>query len=216
MLMLISPSVSVTGSISTKNRLTAGSRQSKTGRSLPSRPRSHGTGRSSCTGAAESVAIAYTTSSVGLSLDERDEDEEPADDHDVPGDRRERRDRELVVGVQDPDDDSRDRHERDDRHHDPRQLDGEVRVAAGIAEGADQERRDQDEERRQRRDADEDEPEDRRGDAPRARLLFLRKELAEDGDEGAGEGRVADEGPARLGICDATVKALIFPETPKK
>ena len=64
MLMLISPSVSVTGSISTKNRLTVGSRQSKTGRSLPSRPRSHGTGRRSCTAAATSVAIAYTISWV--------------------------------------------------------------------------------------------------------------------------------------------------------
>ena len=58
MLMLISPSVSVTGSMSTKNRFTAGSRQSMTARSRPSRPRSQGTGSRSWTAAPTSVAIA--------------------------------------------------------------------------------------------------------------------------------------------------------------
>src|SRR3712207_8419725 len=37
----------------------------------------------------------------------RDADHEPEDDHEVPEDRRERRDGELLVAVQDPDDDPR-------------------------------------------------------------------------------------------------------------
>ena len=45
-LKLIRPSPSVTGSISTNTCLTAGSRQSIAGRRAPSRPRSHGSGRS--------------------------------------------------------------------------------------------------------------------------------------------------------------------------
>ena len=44
-LTLISPSPSVTGTISTNTRFTAGSRQSSARRSRPSRPRSHGIGR---------------------------------------------------------------------------------------------------------------------------------------------------------------------------
>ena len=46
-LTLISPSVSVTGNISTKKRRTAGSRQSSTSCRRPSRPRSHGSGSKS-------------------------------------------------------------------------------------------------------------------------------------------------------------------------
>ena len=52
---LIRPSVSVTGSMSTRNRRTAGSRQSKASRRRPSSPRSHGTGRSSCTTVAMTI-----------------------------------------------------------------------------------------------------------------------------------------------------------------
>jgi hypothetical protein len=46
-LMLISPRPTVTGSSNTKNRRTAGSRQSMTSLSRPSSPRSQGTGRNS-------------------------------------------------------------------------------------------------------------------------------------------------------------------------
>ena len=52
---LISPSVSVTGSMRTKNRRTAGSRQSSAIRSRPSSPRSHGTGIRSCTSVASTI-----------------------------------------------------------------------------------------------------------------------------------------------------------------
>jgi hypothetical protein len=130
-----------------------------------------------------------------LAVHERDEDDQPADDDEVPGDRGERRDRELVVGVQDPDDDPRDRQEPDDREHDPGQRHGEVGVAARVAEGEDQERRDEDQHGRQERDADQDEPEDRRGDAPGPRLLLLGEQLAEDGHERARERGVAHERP---------------------
>ena len=58
MLRLMSPSVSVTGSIRTKKRLTAGSRQSITRCSRPSRRRSQGTGKRSWTSEATSTATA--------------------------------------------------------------------------------------------------------------------------------------------------------------
>ena len=74
MLTLISPSVSVTGSISTKKRLTAGSRQSSTARSRPSRPRSQGTGRSSWTTVRDERGDRVDDQLGRLSVDERDEE----------------------------------------------------------------------------------------------------------------------------------------------
>ena len=57
---LISPSVSVTGSIRTRKRRTAGSRQSKATRNRPSRPRSHGSGSRNWTSVATTIEPAYT------------------------------------------------------------------------------------------------------------------------------------------------------------
>ena len=72
-------------------------------------------------------------------------------------------------------------------------ADREIRVAAGVAERRDDERREHDEERRQRAEAEQHQPEERRGDAPGALALSLLEQLAEDGDERGGERRVGDE-----------------------
>ena len=59
-LTLISPRPSVTGSISLNTRATAGSRQSSTSWSWPSRPRSQGIGRNTWISVATRIAAAYT------------------------------------------------------------------------------------------------------------------------------------------------------------
>ena len=101
-----------------------------------------------------------------LVVDLRHAEEEPHDDHRVPGDGRERRNCELVVRVEDPDDDPGQAEEDDDREEDSRETDREVVVAAGVSERAQQERRKQDEERRDAAEDEEGQPEERRRDAP--------------------------------------------------
>ena len=59
-LTLISPSPSVTGTMFTNTRFTAGSRQSSTSRSRSSRPRSHGSGRNTWMNVATRIETAYT------------------------------------------------------------------------------------------------------------------------------------------------------------
>ena len=83
----------------------------------------------------------------------RHADREPGDDREVPEDRRERRHREVVVAVQDPDDDSGDAEQRDDREQHPREPNRERTVVARIAEDSDHPRCDQDEQARSGRSA---------------------------------------------------------------
>ena len=94
---------------------------------------------------------------------------------------------------QDPDHDPGEAEQDHDREEHAREADGEVEVAARVAEELDDERRSEHEDRRQPRREEEDEPEDRRCDPPRPRALTLLEELAENGDEGAGKRRIRDE-----------------------
>ena len=135
-LTLIRPSVSVTGSISVKNRRTAGSRQSSTSCRRPSSPRSHGSGSSSWISVADEDRARVDVELRVLAVDARHAEREPGDDREVPEHRRQRRDGEVVVGVEDPDDDPREPEQHDDREEHPREPDGEIEVAAGIAERA--------------------------------------------------------------------------------
>ena len=73
-------------------------------------------------------------------LEVRLERDEQADDHDVPDQRRERRDREVVVGVEDPDEQAVEAEQQDDRKQHLRQPDHEVvevlgEVVAGVSSG---------------------------------------------------------------------------------
>ena len=146
-LTLISPIVSVTGSMSLSTRLTAGSRQSTTIVSEPSSRRSHGTGKQEHDQRAEDHDPRVEVELGVLLLDPRDAEEEPEDDHEVPRDRSQGRQREVVVRVQDPDDDPREAEEHHGRKEHPREADREIEVASWVAERPHQERRKEDEER---------------------------------------------------------------------
>ncbi len=187
----------MTGIISTKTRLTAGSRQSMTTRSFPSRPRSHGIGQEHLDHGRdqdrERVHVELRVHRLRL----RDADHEPDDDRDVPEDRRQRRNGEVLVAVEDPDDDPGDAEQRHDREQHAREADGERGVVARVAERPDHPRRDEDVERGQRREAEEHQPEERRRDAPGA-LLVLLQQLGEDRDERRRERGVRDERPEEV------------------
>ena len=128
-----------------------------------------------------------------LVVDPRDAEEEPDDDHRVPGDRSECGEREVVVRVEDPHDDPGQAEEDDDREEDAGQPDGEVVVAARVAERAHEERREEDEHRGDPAEDQQRQPEERRCDAPCALALPLLEQLAEDRHEGARERRISDE-----------------------
>ena len=112
-----------------------------------------------------------------LVVDLRHAEQEPDDDHDVPRHRRERRQREVVVRVEDPDHDPGQAEQDDDREEDAREADGQVVVAAGIAERSHEERREQDEDCGDAAEDEQRQPEQRRGDPPRALALALLEEL---------------------------------------
>ena len=67
-------------------------------------------------------------------------EDEPEDDHEVPGDGGQRRHGEVVVRVEDPDDDAGEAEQDDDREEDAREADREVGVSARVAEQADDRR----------------------------------------------------------------------------
>ena len=104
-------------------------------------------------------------------------------------DRRQRRNGEVVVAVEDPDDDPGEPEQDDDREEHAREADGEI----AVAERGHDPRRDQDEQRGQPAEAEQHEPEEARRDAPGALPLALDEQLAEDRDERGGERRVGDE-----------------------
>ena len=162
-------------------------------RSRPSSPRSHGHGHQELDERREHdrarVDVELAVLAPGCGNAER----EPEDDHEVPRDGRQGRHRELVVGVQDPDDDPREPEQDHDREEESREPDGEVEVPAGRPEQLDDQGRREHEHRGQTGRDQQDEPEDRRRDTPRPRPLPLLEELAEDRHEGARERRVRDE-----------------------
>ena len=132
--------------------------------------------------------------SLGLRL--RDAEDEADDDREVPRDRGEGGDGEVVVRVEDPDEDPGDAEERDDREEDAGEVDREL---VAVAEQLHHERRREDEGRGQRRQAEQEEPEDARRDAPGAGALSLLEQLAEDGNEGGGERGIGDERADEVG-----------------
>ncbi len=210
-LTLMSPIVSVTGSISLSTRRTAGSRQSMTMVSEPSRRRSQGTGSRSKTKRAEQHDRRVEIKLGILVLDPRDTEEEPEDDHEVPRDRSQSRERKVVIRVQDPHDDPREPEQHDRREEHAREADGEIEVSPRIAERTHQNRREEDEERGHRAEAEERQPEERRGDTPRALLLASLEELAEDRDEGSGERRVGDQGADKVRNLDRDREGVDLP-----
>ena len=129
-LTLISPMVSVTGSISTRTRRTAGSRQSSTIVRLAVEPAEPRERKQQLHQRPENDDAGIEVELRVLVVDPWHAEDEAEDDDEVPCDRRERRDCELVIRVQDPDDDPGQPEQHDDREEHARQPDGEVEVAA--------------------------------------------------------------------------------------
>ena len=150
-----------------------------------------------------------------LALEPGHAEPEADDDREVPEDRSQRRHREVVVGVEDPDDDAAQPEQHDDREQHAREADGEVEVAAGVAERPDQQRRDQDEERGEAAEHEEDEPEDRRGDPPGPLPLALLEQVAEDGYERAGESCVREEGTHEVRDLERDGERVDLPVDPE-
>jgi hypothetical protein len=123
----------------------------------------------------------------------RHAEDKAGDNREVPEDGRQRRHREVLVAVEDPDDDPGDPEQDDDREQDPGERDRELFVAPGIAERRDDERREDDQERGDRAQAEQQKPEEGRRDAPGALALAFLEQLAEDRDERGRERSVRDE-----------------------
>ena len=136
---------------------------------LHERPQEHGPG----------VDVQLSVDRVRL----RNAEDEAEDDHEVPGDGSERRNREVVVAVEDPDDDPGEPEQDDRREEDAGEGDREVQVASGRAEELHHPGGEQHEERGDAAETEQDQPEERRGHPPGALRLPFLQQLAEDGDE---------------------------------
>ncbi len=99
-----------------------------------------------------------------LAVDARHPQDEAEDDREVPEDGRQRRHREVLVAVQDPDDDPGGGEQRDGREEDSRQRDRQRQIDR--VERPQGPGRDEYEERRQARQPEQHEPEEARGDSP--------------------------------------------------
>ena len=148
------------------------------------------------------------------------QDHHQDDDHDVPDRGRERRDRELVVGLQDPDQQTGEAEQQDHREQHPGQAGGQDRLRRG-ERGAGEQRHDQPGhahvDDRQRPEPEQDQPEQRsrRGETPRAscRLCSSSVKIGTNAaDSAACENRLLN----RFGIWEATVNADPAAEVPKK
>ena len=120
-------------------------------------------------------------------------EDETEDDGEVPEDRRERRHREVLVAVQDPDDDPGQGEQGDGREEDARERDRQREVDR--VEGTEDPRRDEHEERGQPGQDEQGQPEDARRDAPRTLAVAALEQLAEDGDERRRERGVGEQRP---------------------
>ena len=120
-------------------------------------------------------------------------DHQRRDDHEVPDHGRERRDREVVVGLQHAHHEPVEAQQHHDREQDLGEADRQVVERRGervAGEQRHQERRDQDEDDRHRTQRHQDQAEQRAGERERVLLAPLLEQLGEDRHEGRGERRV--------------------------
>ncbi len=150
-----------------------------------------------------------------LAGDTRDAQPEADDDGEVPEHRCQGGDTEVVVRVEDPDDDATEPEQYDDREEDTREADGQIDVAARIAERPHQNRGNEDEQSREPAEREEHEPEDRRGDAPSSLPLALLEQVAEDGNERSGESSVGEERPYEVRDLEGDGEGVDLPVDPE-
>ena len=114
-------------------------------------------------------------------------------DHEVPGRGRERRDRELVVGLEDPDEQTGEAEEQDDGEEHAREPGRQARRDAAAGE----QRHDQPSrcrpQNRQGTERDEDHPKERRGDAERLALATALQQFRKHRHERRRERRLREE-----------------------
>ena len=205
-LMLIRPSPSVDGQHQLEHLLTAGSRQSITICNRPSRPAQPGDRQEHLHDRPGENRCRIDVQLVIGAVHARNAEDETGDDHEVPRDGCERRNRELVVGVEDPDDDPGDAEQRDNREEHLRKAD-QQRVVVRI-ERRHHPRREENEERGQTAEAEQRQPEERRRHAPRALALAFFDQVAEHRDEGRRQRRIRDESPDRVGDEERDVERV--------
>ena len=146
-----------------------------------------------------------------VALEQRVEQDDPADDHDVPHQRGERRDREVVVGVEDPDHESVEPEQDHDREQHAREADGE-RVELRRELVARDERHDH---RRERDEGERDQRERRRAAAPPSRWRrgsprvrrFCSSSSEKTGTNALDSAASATSARIRFGIWKASVNA---------
>ncbi len=121
----MTPSPMVTGSISLSTRTTPGSRRLKcTFRRKSIRPK-HRHDHRELDDRAEQHADRVGVDLV-VALEELAQPDQRADDHEIPDERRDRRDREVVVGVEDPHEQPVQAEQDDDREQHLREPDRQV------------------------------------------------------------------------------------------
>ena len=126
-------------------------------------------------------------------LEQRRQDDERGDDHQVPHERRDGRDREVLVRVEDPDDEAVEAEQDDEREHHLREPDGQVVELGGELVAGEQrhhDRGDEDEDDRERGQRDEEQAAQRAREMERLAPALLHQQLGEHGHEGGGQRRV--------------------------
>ena len=114
-----------------------------------------------------------------LAVELRVQDDEQHQDHDVPHRGCERRNRELVVGLEDPHEQPGQAQQQHDREQNLRQSRGQVRGNVRAREQRHHEIGDRHPHQRQRPEREQDDPEQRRGDPERLALAALLEQLRE-------------------------------------
>ena len=128
-------------------------------------------------------------------------DQQHRDDHEVPGHRREGRDAEDALRVEDAGDDAEQPHQHHDREQDPGQRHHQVGgdVAGSDQQHRHQQRRQQDEQGRDRAQHQRGRPQHHAGDPPRLLLLALLAQLQEHRHEGRADGVVGHDRADQVG-----------------
>ena len=108
---------------------------------------------------------------VLVALEPPVQDHQEDDDHDVPDGRSERRDRELVVGLEDRDEQAGEAEQQHDGEQHARQPGGQRGRDVGSGEQRHHDARDPHVDERQRAEREQDQPEQRRGQPERLALL---------------------------------------------
>ena len=143
------------------------------------------------------------------------QDDQQHQDHQVPDRRRDRRDRELVVGLQDPHEQPGQAQQQHDREQHSREARGQPGRDVGAREQRDDQPRDREPQQRQRAEPDQDDPEQRRRDPERLPLSPLCSSSVNTGTNAADSAACENRLLNRFGTWEASVNAELPGEVAK-